>query len=132
MCKLTVTCYSSGYFSLTTPVSHPAQPGFVKFSTFFIRASSNTFLGFDNGIFVVFQGDGNFVAYNPGGVAVAATESNSVGSNLELGFQPDGNLVVYSNGIALWASNTAPQAKGGNFVIQDKSPYMTRSDRMVT
>lgn len=85
---------------------------------------SNPFVGFNNGISVVFQADGNFVAYNADGVAVAATASNSVGNSLQLVFQGDGNLVVYEGSAPLWASGTAPQAKGGNLVIQDVSPYI--------
>ncbi|KLO09034.1 hypothetical protein SCHPADRAFT_893391 [Schizopora paradoxa] len=95
-----------------------------KFSYFSIPAGDETAFGFPNGVKVYFQKDGNFVAYKPGGVAVAATASNSEGADLTLIFQEDGNLVVYSHGKALWASDTGGVAKGADLVIKDSSPYM--------
>ena len=96
----------------------------IKVSELSVTAHAGGVFGFANGISVVFQKDGNFVAYKPGGAAVAATASNSSGDELLLRFQTDGNLVVYNKGTALWASQTGGVAKGAELVIRDETPYI--------
>lgn len=104
--------------------SHALADEIINISNMTIYAHDGPAFGFANGIKVVFQKDGNFVAYNSSGTAVAATASNSRGDPLALVFQDDGNLVVYTNGNPLWASDTAPKARGGRLVLQNKSPYI--------
>lgn len=60
-----------------------------------------------SGYHTIFQGDGNFVVYNPAGRAVWASNTNGKGGQV-LAMQTDGNLVIYaSGGRPIWASNTA-------------------------
>ena len=94
----------------------------LKFSYLNIASADRETFTFANGIRVVFQGDGNFVAYRDS-YAVAATASNSPGHKLVLIFQEDGNLVVYNEGELKWASGTGGTAAGADLVIQQVSPY---------
>lgn len=95
----------------------------LKFSYLNIASADRDTFTFANGIRVVFQNDGNFVAYRDD-YAVAATASNSPGNKLVLIFQEDGNLVVYNQGKLEWASGTGGTAAGADLVIQQVSPYI--------
>lgn len=74
-----------------------------------------------SGYLVAFQGDGNFVVYNPQLKPVWASNTNGQGANL-LSMQNDGNLVIYKringNHTVLWASNTNGNP-GAFLAIQD-------------
>ena len=107
----------------TTAPLFPLTANIAKFSYLSVGASANSVVQFPTGVSFVFQTDGNFVAYKDGS-PVAATASNSSGSNLFLVFQTDGNLVVYSGSTPLWATETGGVATGAYLVLQDKSPYI--------
>lgn len=67
----------------------------------------------------VMQGDGNFVVYRSGGVAIFNTGTAGVpGAFLQV--QADGNVVVYGpNSVAKWNSQTAGTASASKLVMQD-------------
>jgi len=56
---------------------------------------------------LVLHPDGNLVLYGPEGRAVWA--SGSAGTNPDLSLQDDGNAVLYSDGVPIWATNTAEE-----------------------
>ena len=95
-----------------------------KLSYLAVVACDETLFGFANGIKVVFQEDGNFVAYKPGRVAVAATASNYDGPNLTLVFNEWSDLVVSSGGIAVWTTKTDGTLGHAELVIRDVTPYI--------
>lgn len=103
---------------------NPVAQNILKLYYLNIAAADSNIFTFTNGIRFIFQGDGNFVAYN-GSNPVAATASNSPGDQLVLIYQEDGNLVVYSRGKLMWSSHTGGHAARTNkLVIQEKSPYL--------
>jgi PASTA domain len=81
-----------------------------------------------SGYRTIFQGDGNFVVYNPSNKAVWHSGTNGKGGTI-LAMQTDGNLVIYApGGRAVWHSKTHgnPGAflaiqEDGNVVIYNRN-----------
>ncbi|BCJ05575.1 MULTISPECIES: putidacin L1 family lectin-like bacteriocin [unclassified Pseudomonas] len=82
---------------------------------------------------LVFQGDGNLVAYGPNGAATWNAGTQGKGA-VRAVFQGDGNLVVYGAGNAvLWHSHTGGHASAvlrlqanGSIAILDEKPVWAR------
>jgi hypothetical protein len=61
----------------------------------------------ENAVALVFQGDGNLVAYDAGNQPLWASGTSAAGGAVVM--QNDGNLVIYrAGGVAVWASKLAP------------------------
>jgi hypothetical protein len=61
----------------------------------------------ENAVALVFQGDGNLVAYGAGAVPLWASGTSAPGGAVVM--QNDGNLVIYrAGGIPVWASKSTP------------------------
>lgn len=87
---------------------------------------------FINSLRLVFQSDGNFVAYlsnNSGHESVvwaSSTDPYCRGKACEIVFQTDGNLVIYNQGVPVWDTQTARIGK--SFVLSNSPPYLSILD----
>jgi hypothetical protein len=101
---------ASGYQLLLQPTTEGLGPG--------QRMNAGMQIVSTNGSYnATMQGDGNFVIYQPGNVAVWSTQTNG-NSGAFIVMQNDGNLVVYrSNWTAAWSSGTADNS-GARLVMQ--------------
>lgn len=77
-----------------------------------------------NGYQLVYQTDGNLVAYNSAGGALwsTGTGGRACDGSCQAIFQGDGNLVLYQNGSAYWSSNTA--GIGATLYVLNQPPYI--------
>lgn len=85
-----------------------------------------------DGAKLVFQADGELVAFGSNGGRLWGSGTQGKGANVAV-MQPDGNFVVSANGHALWATNTAgnPGAyaqfqANGNFSLAIERPIWAR------
>jgi surface antigen len=101
-----------------------------------IAQCANTHIGANNyskgmtwrtcGYTLAFQGDGNLVMYNSGGLPIWATGTEGYAQRLAV--QGDGNMVLYDgSNRAIWATNTDGRGRifalqaDGNFVVYDSN-----------
>lgn len=84
-----------------------------------------------NGYLAVFQGDGNFVIYAPGGRAVFASRTTGTGAD-RLIMQGDGNLVIYAGSRALWATGTGGHGRTRLVMQGDGNLVLYRADGRAT
>ncbi len=72
---------------------------------------------------LVFQTDGNFVAYSAGRAVWASNSFASCSSGCVAAFQTDGNLVLYHAGSAFWSSHTYGHPNS-QLVVSTTAPYL--------
>lgn len=85
-----------------------------------------------DGAKLVFQSDGELVAFSPSGSRLWGSGTQGKGANAAA-MQPDGNFVISANGSVLWTTNTAgnPGAyaqfqSNGNFSVAIERPVWAR------
>lgn len=80
-----------------------------------------------SGLTLVFQTDGNFVAYSGSRAVWASNSFSSCASACVAAFQSDGNMVLYHSGNAYWSTRTYghPNAQ---LVVSTQSPYLQIAD----
>ena len=72
---------------------------------------------------LVYQTDGNFVAYTGGKAVWASGSFASCSSGCVAAFQGDGNLVLYHTGSAYWSTRTYNNP-GASLIVSTVAPYL--------